>query len=143
MPAKRVTAALKRVVMVRARDYCEYCRSPAEFATQSFTVEHIIPRDADGETVLDNLAWACFGCNAHKHTAMHAVDPETGERVALFHPRQEAWSDHFEWSADFTRMLGRTPHGRATIDALHLNRAGLVNLRRVLVSCGAHPPPKT
>jgi hypothetical protein len=44
MPAKRVTAALKRVVMARACGLCEYCRSPARFATQSFTVEHITPR---------------------------------------------------------------------------------------------------
>jgi len=140
MTAKRVTAALRRVVRERAHDRCEYCRSPAEFATQSFTVEHITPRDAGGETVLDNLAWSCFGCNAHKHTATHAVDPETSEHVALFHPREEPWSTHFAWSADATGIVGTTPRGRATVEALHLNRAGLVNLRRVLVTCGAHPP---
>src|SRR3954465_4324750 len=111
MPTKRVTTALRRVVMARAGDHCEYCRIPARFATQSFTVEHIIPRDAGGETVLSNLAWACFGCNAHKHTATHALDPETGKGVALFHPRQQSWSDHFAWSSDFSRILGRTPHG--------------------------------
>jgi hypothetical protein len=140
MPDQRVSVALRRVVQARARDLCEYCRSPAQFATQSFTVEHVMPRDAGGETVLENLAWACFGCNGHKHTATHGVDPATGERVALFHPRRQRWSDHFEWSADFTRVHGKTSLGRATIEVLHLNRAGLVNLRRVLVAGGAHPP---
>ncbi|MEK7787389.1 MAG: HNH endonuclease [Chloroflexota bacterium] len=44
----------------------------AQFATQSFTVEHIKPRAAGGETTLDNLAWACFGCNGHKQARTHA-----------------------------------------------------------------------
>jgi hypothetical protein len=142
MPTDRVTAAQRRVVMERARDHCEYCRISGGFATQSFTVEHIAPRDFGGETVLSNLAWSCFGCNSHKHIATHGADPETRASVALFHPRQQRWSEHFEWSADFTRILGRTPQGRATIEVLHLNRAGLVNLRRVLTSSGDHPPPE-
>ncbi|MEK7328002.1 MAG: HNH endonuclease signature motif containing protein [Chloroflexota bacterium] len=60
------------MVAARARDYCEYCQSLAQFATQSFTVEHIKPRAAGGETTLDNLAWACFGCNGHKQARTHA-----------------------------------------------------------------------
>lgn len=140
MPDQRVGAALRRVVQARARDFCEYCRCPAQFATQSFTVEHIVPRDVGGETALPNLAWACFGCNGHKHTATHGVDPHTGERVALFHPRTHRWSDHFAWSADFTRVEGKTPLGLATIEVLRLNRPGVVNLRRVLAASGLHPP---
>lgn len=37
-------------------------------------------------------------------------------------------------------MLGRTPIGRATVEALHLNRPELVNLRRLLRDVGEHPP---
>lgn len=142
MRDKRVGAALRRVVRARARDLCEYCRSPAQFATQSFAVEHVQPRDLGGETALDNLAWACAGCNGHKYTAVDGVDPESGARVSLFHPRRHRWSDHFAWSADFTRIEGRTPVGRATIEVLHLNRTGVANLRRVLVAGGLHPPPE-
>jgi hypothetical protein len=142
MPTERVAAALRRVVMERARDHCEYCRIPGSFATQSFTVEHIAPRDAGGETVLSNLAWACFGCNGHKHTATRGADPDTNEKVAQFHPRQQPWSHHFAWSDDLARVVGKTPCGRATIEVLHLNRTGLVNLRRVLVAGGYHPPPE-
>jgi HNH endonuclease len=140
MPTERVTVAQRRVVRERAHDHCEYCRIPGRFATQTFTVEHIAPRAAGGATVLGNLAWACFGCNAHKHTATHGTDPGTTEDVALFHPRQQRWSEHFAWSADLVHVVGKTPSGRATIDVLHLNRAGLVNLRRVLVTGGDHPP---
>lgn len=140
MPAERVPAALRRVVAARALGYCEYCRSPDQFATQSFTVEHILPRDRAGATTLDNLAWSCFGCNSHKSTRTQAADPETGEPTPLFNPRQQQWREHFEWDANATHVIGRTVCGRATLLALRLNRPGLVNLRRVLVGAGLHPP---
>lgn len=117
-----------------ARGYCEYCRCDENFATQSFTVEHIKPQKTGGETVLENLAWSCFGCNGHKHAKTQAIDPETGETTLLYHPRQQVWSEHFSWSDDFTKIIGKTPCGRATVEALHLNRFGVVNLRRLLRS---------
>jgi len=61
----------------------------------------------------------------------------------LFHPREQSWDEHFAWNEDFTLILGLTPTGRATIEALHLNRSGLVNLRRVLYAIGEHPPKPT
>ena len=140
MPTEAAPAAIRQVVAALARDECEYCRTPAQFATQSFALDHILPRAAGGATTLENLAWACFGCNAHKHAQTHAHDPHTHERVALFNPRQQMWSEHFAWNEDFTRMIGKTACGRATIDALQLNRVGLVNLRRVLVTAGLYPP---
>ncbi len=138
-PEERVTAAQRRIVLARARGHCEYCHSQARFATQSFTVEHILPRYIGGETTLDNLALACFGCNGHKHTKTHAPDPETGVKVTLFHPRRELWAAHFTWSAEYTHIIGLTPTGRATVAALHLNRPELINLRRVLHAVGEHP----
>ena len=68
MPEKRVTAEQRQAVLERARGCCEYCKSQVRFATQSFSIEHIIPRHAGGETTLDNLALACQGCNNHKYT---------------------------------------------------------------------------
>jgi hypothetical protein len=50
------------------------------------------------------------------------------------------WSDHFGWSADGTLVLGLTPTGRATVEALRLNRDALTNLRRVLFAAQEHPP---
>jgi 5-methylcytosine-specific restriction endonuclease McrA len=60
MPEQRITAEQKQAVLERARGCCEYCRSQARFATQSFSTEHIIPRHWGGETTLDNLALACY-----------------------------------------------------------------------------------
>jgi hypothetical protein len=46
--------------------------------------------------------------------------------------------------ADLRRIVaeraGLTPTGRASIEALHLNRLGLLNLRRLLYTIGEHPP---
>jgi len=97
---------------------------------QPFSVEHIIPRQAGGETTLDNLALACQGCNGHKYVKTEGVGPVSGELVPLFHPRRQLWREHFAWNADFTLIIGLTPTGRATVEVLQLNREGLINLRR-------------
>jgi hypothetical protein len=143
MPEPRVTAEQRRAVVERARGCCEYCRSQAHFATQSFSVEHIQPRSQGGKAHLDNLALACEGCNSHKYTKTEGYDPVTGETVPLYHPRQQKWRDHFCWNDDFTLIIGLTPTGRATVETLQLNREGLANLRRVLYAMGEHPPTET
>jgi hypothetical protein len=140
MPERRVTAAQRRDILARAGGRCEYCHSQARFATQPFTVEHIVPRTAAGKTEMDNLALSCFGCNSHKSTKTHAPDPETGQFEPLFHPRKQVWNEHFAWSDDFCYIVGQTPTGRATVEALHMNRPELVNLRQFLHSMGEQPP---
>ncbi|MCC5654699.1 HNH endonuclease [Nostoc sp. XA013] len=137
--SERVPESIRRIVAARARGYCEYCYCWEQFATQSFTIEHIKPRIAGGETILENLAWSCFGCNSYKHTKTQAIDSETGEKIALYNPRLQVWKEHFNWSDDFTEVIGKTPCGRATVKALRLNRSGVVNLRRLLRSANLHP----
>jgi hypothetical protein len=140
MPESRISADLREQVSVRAGGCCEYCRSQARYATQAFSVEHILPLVQGGATRLDNLALACQGCNNHKYAKVEAPDPVGGQHVPLYHPRRDRWDTHFAWSDDFTLMIGLTPTGRATVDALRLNRDGVVNLRRLLYAIGQHPP---
>ena len=83
---------------------------------------------------------ACQGCNNHKYNRRKARDPVSEKEVILFHPRRHRWADHFAWTEDATQMLGLTAIGHATVEALHLNREALVNLRRVSVAAGEHPP---
>ncbi len=132
--------SLREFVSERAEGRCEYCRSPAAFAHQSFSLEHIRPRSRKGKRSPTNLALSCQGCNNHKYNRTKAADPVSGAGVSLFHPRRHSWGDHFAWSEDATQILGLTPLGRATVEALQLNREALVNLRRVLVQAGEHPP---
>ena len=140
MAEARVTAKQRRIVTERAKGCCEYCLSQARFATQSFAIEHIIPRYADGKTHLDNLALSCFGCNGYKHIKTRAIDPETELEAPLFHPRRHIWVEHFSWDVSFTYIIGQTATGRATVEALKLNRPELVNLRLVLYAVNEHPP---
>jgi hypothetical protein len=140
MPRSRVGAQQRLTIVERAYGCCEYCLCQADFATQSFSVEHIVPVSQGGSNSLDNLALACQGCNSHKHAKSKVPDPIDGELVNLYHPRRQKWTDHFRWSEDYTLIIGLTPVGRATVESLKLNRPNLVNLRRVLFALGEHPP---
>jgi len=140
MARDAVPRAVRRRVRDRAGDRCEYCQHPANHSCAPFVCEHVWPRVKGAGNTLSELAWACAGCNSHKYDKTHACDPRTERVVALFNPRRQRWSRHFAWSADFLVLHGRTACGRATVVALHLNRAELVNLRRALRALGVHPP---
>jgi HNH endonuclease len=131
---------LRRYVIARAQGCCEYCLSQMRYSTHSFAIEHIIPKHHGGKTIANNLALSCQGCNNHKHIKIKARDPLTHKLVALFHPRRQQWFEHFTWSSDYLEIIGLTPTGRATVRALRLNRAEVINLRRILVAFGEHPP---
>ena len=114
--------------------------SQVEFSPDSFSVDHIVPRSRGGTDDLNNLAFACLGCNGRKSIAITEPDPITGEDVRLYNPRLDKWKTHFAWSPDFLYLFGLTPIGRATIERLKLNREGVVNLRRALYKLDKHPP---
>lgn len=135
-----ISAELRRLVFIRARGCCEYCRCQVRYSPGAFHIEHIHPVELGGETIAENLALACQGCNSHKYTKITARDPGTGKVVALFHPRQQRWDEHFGWNEDCSLILGLTPTGRATVAALQLNRERVVSLRRVLYQAQQHPP---
>ncbi len=111
-------AALRRLVSARAHGACEYCLSQSRYSPHSFALEHIVPRKRGGPTIESNLAFACQGCNDHKHTKVKARDPLTAKLAPLFHPRKHRWAEHFTWSDDYLEILGLTPTGRATVAAL-------------------------
>lgn len=67
-----------------------------------------------------------------------SIDPETGVVVTLFHPRLQAWRDHFRTGKD-GRIVGATPEGRATVQLLEMNDPGRVQLRALLLRRGRLP----
>jgi hypothetical protein len=140
MPELRLSSPQRAAIVARAHGCCEYCQAQERYSPDSFSVEHIIPLSKQGATEPENLAFACQGCNNRKYTAIDAVDPITHEVAQLYHPRQQRWSEHFAWNEDCTLIIGLTPTGRATVEKLDLNRAGLMNLRRLLFALGEHPP---
>ncbi len=128
-------AAVRELVRRRAKDRCEYCRLPqsaVQFAP--FHTEHIVARQHGGEDQPSNLALACDRCNLHKGPNLTSIDPETGVLVPLFHPRRDAWTDHFGWAA--AEIVGKTPTGRATVCLLNMNAKRRLHLRSRLLAAG-------
>lgn len=91
MSKPQLPAALKQIIAERARGCCEYCVCQADYSPDPFSVEHINPRSLGGVDELDNLAYACLGCNYKKYTSVDAIDPLTNQRFPLFHPRRDRW----------------------------------------------------
>lgn len=138
-----ISPAQRAIVKERAHNRCEYCQSRADFATASFHADHIHPQSQGGTTTLDNLAFSCVGCNLYKAARTHALDPKNKQMAPLFNPRQQSWNEHFCWDENATLIRGTTSTGRATVEALRLNRPNLVNLRRILYPAQQHPPKDT
>lgn len=136
-----IPVELRRQVAERAKGYCAYCRSAEHLMGITFEVDHIIPEASGGRTVLENLCLSCPVCNRAKAKRLLATDPVTQQLVSLFHPLQEEWHDHFQWIENGNQLLGLTPSGRATINALRMNRDAIIQLRHYWGILGLHPPP--
>lgn len=136
----KIPEAVQEQVRQRAKYLCEYCHASERWQYVRFTVDHVFPLDRGGADSQDNLALACFHCNRRKTDKVTAIAPQTGLEVPLFNPRQAHWSDHFIWSADGLLIIGLTPIGQATIEALALNRERTINIRAADKEVGRHPP---
>ncbi len=137
---KYISVKTRRTIKERADYRCEYCLLPNSHSPSTFHLEHIIPLIKGGNNTLANLAYACTGCNEFKSAKTTAIDPATGEKIPLFHPRKDNWNDHFKWSDDSLHIIGITLKGKLSIQALNMNREGLLNLRQLLKNAGLHPP---
>jgi hypothetical protein len=133
-------AEFDRLVENRAEGRCEYCRIHQGLQGAQFHLEHVVPLSRGGATDLDNLAWACPGCNLRKSDRVEAVDPETGIATSLFHPRLHAWNEHFGW--DDYEIVGLSQQGRGTISALDLNHPRRIRIRQAEQSFGLFPPAR-
>ena len=83
------------------------------------------------------------GCNSRKAIRNWIIDKTTNQKILLFNPRIEEWKKHFEWSSDFLKVKGKTLMGKVTVDALQLNRLGVVNIRKLMILGKIHPPLDT
>jgi hypothetical protein len=130
--------ALRRSVIQQAKDRCEYCRIAQAGQVATFHIDHIVPVVANGQTTAENLALACVSCSLRKGARQEIEDYQTGIKVSFFNPRQQSWQENFSW--DGVQIVGLTPVGRATIEALDLNRAVMLSIRLEEKLLGRHPP---
>jgi hypothetical protein len=137
----RISGELRRLVIQRAVGRCEYCGLSQEAQEATFHIDHVIPVAAGGQTVEENLALACVSCSLRKAARQTAIDPQSREEVALFNPRSEAWHEHFRWEGVY--LVGLTATGRATIEALNMNRVLILAIRKEEAGLGRHPYPES
>lgn len=135
--SERVSKTLRAQVRERAGGCCEYCGMPDDVTLVAHEPDHIIAVQHGGATSLDNLAYTCHQCNRHKGPNLASVDPDTGERVFLFHPRIDHWHDHFR--LDGPRIAALTAAGRATVALLRFNDPRRVVAREALMQQGHYP----
>jgi hypothetical protein len=133
----RPSTAIRRQVVERARDCCEYCLVHQDLVASTHQVDHVIAEKHGGETSLDNLALSCTLCNRRKGSDLTSLDPENRVIVSLFNPRTQRWSSHFEM--DGVRIVGTTPEGRTTVEFLRLNAFERLMERAEWISAGYYP----
>jgi hypothetical protein len=127
-------SALEKKTRTRAENRCEYCQFPEEFSRLPHVLDHILPQQHGGRTMVSNLALCCGFCNRHKGPNLAGRDPRTGSLTRLFNPRLDRWERHFLWRG--VRLQGLTAIGRVTIYVLAMNHGNQVSMRKPLMNDG-------
>lgn len=126
---------LRRHVIEQASQRCEYCHLHQENSFFTHEIDHIYAEKHGGETAQPNLCLACGDCNRHKGSDLCSVDPLSGNVTALFHPRRDSWSDHFNLNTNGV-IEPLTATGRVTERVLRFNASELVDERAALIAHG-------
>lgn len=133
----RPSVEMRRSVVLRAENRCEYCLVHQDDAAARHQVDHVISEKHGGATTLENLALSCLLCNRRKASDIGSIDPASGKFGPLFHPREQLWPDHFELRE--SRIVGRTDVGRITVEFLQLNLPERLLERSELMRAGRYP----
>ena len=136
-----IPADLKRIVHERAKACCEYCLIPESVTLAVHEIDHIIAQKHQGQTEADNLALSCTLCNKHKGSDIASIIPDTGEVIALFHPRKDRWTDHFK--IENGHILPLTQTGEVTARLLQFNTMNRVRERLLLIEASLIRLPNT
>jgi hypothetical protein len=137
MSDTHIPVALRREVIERAGNCCEYCRLSQDDNYFTFHVDHIISEKHQGATISDNLCLSCPSCNIAKGSDIAGADPITGNATFLYHPRQQQWNDHFELVGAV--IQGKTAEGLLTVQLLQMNSKERVTEREGLIELGRYP----
>lgn len=124
------------MVAQRAGMRCEYCLTHLDDASFAHEVDHILSRQHGGETIAENLAFACMVCNRLKGTNLTSVS-SSGEIVRLFNPRLDDWQDHFKLEGAIIQPLSTI--GEVTTRLLRLNNADRIVERLRFQGLGSYP----
>ncbi|MSR54119.1 MAG: HNH endonuclease [Gemmataceae bacterium] len=121
MRREYIPISVERRVREAAQFRCGYCLSPQHLVMARLEIEHLIAVSRGGSSDESNLWPSCPLCNKAKSDRPFATAPATGQEVPIFNPRTQLWHEHFGWSSDGLRILGKSPIGRATVALLNLD----------------------
>jgi hypothetical protein len=155
MAERYIPVDLRRLVVARAANLCEYCLVAREDFPRSFHVDHVVAEKHGGPTAAANLAFACQRCNQIKGTdpgsidwvrdAAGEIDWDRSLLVRFFNPRRDRWAGHFELvtTADgVPRIEPRSAVGRVTVRLFDLNSLVRLTERQALAAVGRYPSPE-
>ena len=132
-----IPAELRRLVRERADGLCEYClvhESDSYFETE---VDHIISEKHGGQTIQENLAYACPICNRAKGTDVGSITSPSAQFVRFFNPRTDRWSERF--SLQGVNIVPKTQVGQVTARILAFNDPKRLEERGLLQKWGRYP----
>lgn len=137
MSVTYIPVELRRHIIARAEEICEYCLIADDDTFFGCEADHIVSEKHGGRTEAENLAYACVSCNQAKGSDIGSIDWDSQEFVRFYNPRVDRWADHFELVG--SDIEGLTPIGLATSRILGFNIAERVLERQSLQAIGRYP----
>ena len=137
MSVTHIGAELRRRVVARAEEICEYCLIAEDDTFYGCEADHIVSEKHGGGTDDENLAYACVCCNQAKGSDIGSIRWDTREFVRFYNPRTDRWADHFELVGN--RIEGLTSIGLVTARILGFNSGARVLERQSLQRIGRYP----
>jgi HNH endonuclease len=125
-------------VAERAQHRCEYCQAPEMVFNFPFEVKHIISISRQGNTDEANLALACRACNLRKGNRISGTAADNTQS-RFFHPRTDAWKEHFRVDTESGKIFGITPIGTVTVEYLVMNSPTQVTARQLWIRLNLFP----
>jgi len=132
-----IPTELRRLVVVRAGGFCEYCLIYEDDTFFGCEVDHIVSEKHGGLTVAENLAYACFVCNRNKGSDIGSILVPESVLIGYFNPRLDSLSDHF--FLDGIVIKPRTPIGQVTERIFKLDDIERLAERAALRVLGRYP----
>lgn len=135
MSTTYISAELRRQVVSRAENICEYCLIHEDDTFFGCHVDHVISEKHGGSTTVDNLAYACPVCNLRKGSDIASLT-SASILTRLYNPRTDVWAQHFTLSGAV--IVPRTAIGEVTVSLLQLNGERVLE-RQELIDVQRYP----
>ncbi|MGW8256168.1 MAG: HNH endonuclease [Thermoguttaceae bacterium] len=132
-----ISDEVRRLVVSRAGQVCEYCLIHEEDTYFGCEIDHIISLKHGGSSEAGNLAYACLICNRRKGADLGSMIKPGEKIVRFFNPRTDFWQDHFR--LDGSVINARTEIGEVTARIFGFNAPERILERETLIAVGRYP----